>query len=93
VSLYFPDFADNPACAGGPLEGTGILVAVPDVIVDGLNEVTAAPKGTAPNLLPGDFGELAFDLIEPPKGSGGGVQGIARAFGLSFFTSGCLWVP
>ena len=40
---------------------------MPDVVVDGLDQLPNAVEGSPADSLPCDFGEPAFDLIEPGR--------------------------
>ena len=57
------DLPDNQAGAGDPLKGSRVLVVKPDVILDGLDQVTA--ECFALDSFPCDFREPAFDLVGP----------------------------
>jgi hypothetical protein len=78
--FIFAHLADDPTGACNPLEGPWTFVVVPDVIVDGSDEVPDAPKGAPSYLFPGDFGEPAFDLIEPRRAGWREVHMISWAF-------------
>ena len=59
----------------GPHEGLGVVVVLLEVTVDGGLEVGGGPEDAAPDALTGEFGEEAFDSIEPGAGFWGEVEG------------------
>lgn len=63
--------------------GTGDLalwlaVVVPDVVVDGANQVVHVAEGSRPDALAGDLCEPALDLVQPGRTGGREVQTIPR---------------
>jgi hypothetical protein len=75
-----------------PLTGAGILVVVRDLFVDILAR-SLTLKGGASNLLPGNFGKPAFDLIKQRRAGRGDMHVIARAFSQPFLHFRMLVVP
>lgn len=59
---------------GCPDEGRGVFVVCGKVVGDGLLQVANASERAAANRLGGDFGEEAFDEIEPRGPRGGEVN-------------------
>src|ERR1700722_15215770 len=54
---------------------------MPDVVVDGPDQVADAVEGSAADSLPCDFGKPAFDLIEPGRTGGCEMDVVARSRG------------
>lgn len=59
------DLADDAAGAGHPVEGLRVTVVVSDIVVDGADEIAHAAERSFADALAGDFGEPAFDQIQP----------------------------
>ena len=59
---------------GGPGEGLGVVVGFGEVSVDGGLEIDDALEDAALEPLPGQFGEEAFDGIEPGGRGRGEVE-------------------
>ena len=55
------------------------LVVKPDVVVDGFDQVANAVECAATDSFPCDFGEPAFDLVEPGRTGRCEVSVIARS--------------
>jgi hypothetical protein len=56
---------DDFIWVGGPDEGLGIMVGLGDEAIDGGLEFDDRVKDAALEASPGEFGEEAFDGIEP----------------------------
>lgn len=82
--------SDDSAGASRRVEGLGILVVKPNVILDGFDRVTNAAECPITNLLPCDFGKPAFDLVEPGRTGRCEVRVIARSCGQPVFHCGML---
>ena len=59
------DGGDDFVWVGGPCEGLGIVVGVVEEAVDGGSEFADGSKDAAFEAPFGEFGEEAFDSIEP----------------------------
>ena len=69
---------DDFIWVGGPDEGLGIMVGLGDEAIDGGLEFDDRVKDAALEASPGEFGEEAFDGIEPGAGGRGEVEDEAR---------------
>src|ERR1041384_5734658 len=65
----------------GPDEWFGLIVVLPEVTVDCGLKVDNRSEDAAPNALAGEFGEEAFDGIEPRAGFRSEVEGPAQVPG------------
>ena len=65
----------------GPDEWFGVIVVLPEVTVDCGLKVDDRSEDAAPNALAGEFGEEAFDGLEPGAGFRLEVEGPARVPG------------
>ena len=61
------------------MKGSRVLVVKPDVVVDGFDQVANTAECAAADSFPSDFGEPAFDLVEPGRTGWCEVGVIARS--------------
>lgn len=59
------DLCDNILCSCGPIKWLWVLVVSFDVFEDGLFEFFDRSVASSSDLVVGDFGKEALDLIEP----------------------------
>jgi hypothetical protein len=62
------DLADD--AAGDPVERLRVAIVVADIAVDGADEIAHAAERTAADAFARNFGEPAFDLIQPRAARG-----------------------
>src|SRR5260370_19718679 len=72
--LPAPDFFDDGVGIGGAGEGLWVVVGCGKVSVDGGMEINDALEDAALEPLPGQFGEEAFDGVEPGGRGWGEVE-------------------
>lgn len=61
-----------------PLEGFGVAVALIEIVEHCLLQVPHCGVAPAPNTALGNFGEQAFDQVQPASAGGREVHVIAR---------------
>jgi hypothetical protein len=76
----------------GPHEGLGVVVVLFEVTVVGVPKVDDRSENAAPDALAGEFGEEAFDSIEPEARFWGEVEGPMGMSVEPSLTLGCLWL-
>ena len=84
------DGSQNLVCGLGPFEGLRVSVVQVD---EGTDVGLKLPDGgvdTSLNLLSGEFGKPALDLIDPRRGSRRKMDMIVRPAGEPRFDLGCL---
>ena len=72
------DLLEDTFHAGGPREGRGIGVPRFEECSDGALQIAHAVEGAAAHGLLAEFGEPAFDQMEPARTGGNEVQHKAR---------------
>lgn len=78
LSLKSVYISNDRVCAGNPLEGARVFVVFADVLLDRFDEVAYGMESSTPDAFARDFGEPAFDLVQPRGTGGGKVNVIAR---------------
>ena len=82
------EFGEDRVGGLGPSEGFGVIVVLGQIAIDGGLKIEDRSEHTAPEALASEFGEKAFDGIEPGAGLWGEVEGPAWVAGEPGFDLG-----
>ena len=72
------DLLEDGGCGCCPDERSGTVVVLPDVVVDGADQLRNATESPAPDPLPGDFGEPSLNHVQPGSAGRREVQVVTR---------------